>query len=131
MICKNNDNAVSPVIGVVLMVSITIILASVIAAFVFGMAGTVESPKIVNINVQKTGPTQITLTNYGGNDIGSLSSVQVKINSEDYVNASITGVGDTVDYGSTDGVTSGRNHVIIRGAFAGSNAWQVLLDTYI
>ena len=37
----DNENAVSPVIGVLLMVMITIILAAVIAAFVFGMSGNI------------------------------------------------------------------------------------------
>lgn len=37
------DEAVSPVIGVILMVAITIILAAVIAVFVFSMAGTVQT----------------------------------------------------------------------------------------
>ncbi|MCD4821799.1 MAG: type IV pilin N-terminal domain-containing protein [Methanococcoides sp.] len=35
---NRNEDAVSPVIGVILMVAITVILAAVIAAFVFGMA---------------------------------------------------------------------------------------------
>ncbi|MCZ7402682.1 MAG: type IV pilin N-terminal domain-containing protein [Candidatus Methanoperedens sp.] len=35
---KQNDDAVSPVIGVVLTVAITVILATVIAAFVFGFS---------------------------------------------------------------------------------------------
>jgi flagellin-like protein len=42
-----NDEAVSPVISVILMVAITVILAAVITAFVFGMAGNIsktESP---------------------------------------------------------------------------------------
>ena len=34
---KKNEEAVSPVIGVILMVAITVILAAVIAAFVFGL----------------------------------------------------------------------------------------------
>ncbi len=38
---RENEDAVSPVIGVILMVAITVILAAVIAAFVFGMAGNV------------------------------------------------------------------------------------------
>ena len=38
---KDREDAVSPVIGVILMVAITVILAAVIAAFVFGMAGSV------------------------------------------------------------------------------------------
>ena len=34
-----SEEAVSPVIGVILMVAITVILAAVIAAFVFNMGG--------------------------------------------------------------------------------------------
>jgi flagellin-like protein len=34
-----NENAISPVIGVILMVAITVILAAVIAAFGFGIVG--------------------------------------------------------------------------------------------
>jgi len=44
-----NDEAVSPVIGVILMVAITVILAAVIAAFVFGMAGNIQQTKVVSV----------------------------------------------------------------------------------
>ena len=37
-----NENAVSPVMGVILMVAITVILAAVIVAFVFGMSGNIK-----------------------------------------------------------------------------------------
>ncbi len=40
-----NDEAVSPVIGVILMVAITVILAAVIAAFVFGMGPQKQAPQ--------------------------------------------------------------------------------------
>ena len=46
-----NDEAVSPVIGVILMVAITVILAAVIAAFVFGLAGTTGTSKNVGLTV--------------------------------------------------------------------------------
>lgn len=39
---QSNEKALSPVIGVILMVAITVILAAVIAAFVFGMAGKID-----------------------------------------------------------------------------------------
>jgi flagellin-like protein len=39
---RENEEAVSPVIGVILMVAITVILAAVIAAFVFGMDAIAE-----------------------------------------------------------------------------------------
>ncbi len=42
---KRNEEAVSPVIGVILMVAITVILAAVIAAFVFGMGAPEQAPQ--------------------------------------------------------------------------------------
>ena len=128
---KKNDEAVSPVIGVILMVAITVILAAVIAAFVFGMAGSVKATKIVNINIQKTGPTNITLTNYGGNDVSKMSNVFVKINSEDPVEwTNARDVGTTSTYDNTDGVVADRNHVIVTGRFDDGTT-QVLSDIYI
>ncbi len=50
---KKNEEAVSPVIGVILMVAITVILAAVIAAFVFGMAGNISKTKVVAATVQQ------------------------------------------------------------------------------
>ena len=50
---SKDEEAVSPVIGVILMVAITVILAAVIAAFVFGMGGNLgESPPTVSITAQ-------------------------------------------------------------------------------
>ena len=47
---SKDEDAVSPVIGVILMVAITVILAAVIAAFVFGMGGNLnQAPPTVSI----------------------------------------------------------------------------------
>lgn len=47
---SKDEVAVSPVIGVILMVAITVILAAVIAAFVFNMGGNLtEAPPSVNL----------------------------------------------------------------------------------
>jgi flagellin-like protein len=48
-----NDEGVSAVIGVILMVAITVILAAVIAAFVFGMVGNTQRKNIPMISVVK------------------------------------------------------------------------------
>ena len=49
-IFSKDEDAVSPVIGVILMVAITVILAAVIAAFVFGMGGSLsQAPPTVSI----------------------------------------------------------------------------------
>ena len=78
------EEAVSPVIGVILMVAITVILAAVIAAFVFGMAGNVDKTKMVSV-VAERNTSGIVFTNYGGQDVGKLnktptSSFTIKIN---------------------------------------------------
>lgn len=48
-IFRRNEDAVSPVIGVILMVAITVILAAVIAAFVFGLGGTQQAAPTASI----------------------------------------------------------------------------------
>ncbi|MBU4075274.1 MAG: type IV pilin N-terminal domain-containing protein, partial [Euryarchaeota archaeon] len=51
-IFNRNEEAVSPVIGVILMVAITVILAAVIAAFVFGLGGTQQAAPTASITAQ-------------------------------------------------------------------------------
>ncbi len=69
---RKNDEAVSPVIGVILMVAITVILAAVIAAFVFGMSGNISKTKVVA--VQFSNPIQsYSVTYQGGQDAQSFS----------------------------------------------------------
>ena len=72
---KGSEDAVSPVIGVILMVAITVILAAVIAAFVFGMAGNVSKTRTVAVTASKN-TSGYTLTNMGGNDASSVSKFQ-------------------------------------------------------
>lgn len=59
---------VSPVIGVVLMVTITVILAAVIAAFVFSMSSDVHKRAIPAVSVKKVNDTHVALllTDTGG-----------------------------------------------------------------
>lgn len=74
---RNNEDAVSPVIGVILMVAITVILAAVIAAFVFGMVGSVSSTKNVGVIVQQNS-TGGAVTWVGGTDLSQITSYVIK-----------------------------------------------------
>ena len=49
-----DDDAVSPVIGVILMVAITVILAAVIASFVLGLGNTQSATPTVSFNTDYT-----------------------------------------------------------------------------
>jgi flagellin-like protein len=68
-----NEEAVSPVIGVILMVAITVILAAVIAAFVFGMTDRFTPQKEVTVTATQgvhEGAAVMTVTLQGGKDVG-------------------------------------------------------------
>ena len=72
---RNNEEAVSPVIGVILMVAITVILAAVIAAFVFGMSPPPKAPTVqlritaINTSVDDNGNGTLKLTHNGGDGL--------------------------------------------------------------
>jgi archaeal type IV pilus assembly protein PilA len=137
MITRKNDEAVSPVIGVILMVAITVILAAVIAAFVFGMSGNISKTKVVAVTVQKVNATAITVMYQGGQDAGSfaygnVTTVPAWTSSANSTAGTANGiiggvVGNTI---TVTGSYGGRSEVIAVGSF-NDGSTQVLLDTYI
>jgi flagellin-like protein len=85
-----DDRAVSPVIGVILMVAITVILAAVIGTFVLGLGE----------NVQSTAPSASFAFDYDGG-----TSVTITHESGDVVSANLVSVVGDVDYSSTSSLT--------------------------
>ena len=77
---KKNEEAVSPVIGVILMVAVTVILAAIIAAFVFNMAGSMQSSKTVGMTLTQNASGYGVGTITGGPDLKTLNQVNVSIN---------------------------------------------------
>lgn len=127
MAYTKNDEAVSPVIGVILMVAITVILAAVIAAFVFGMAGGVSSTKNVAVTAQRTSGTMVAVTNMGGSDVGALSGTIAITGDVTGTNSLATAVGSTINVP----VTLTSNARIIATATFTDGSQQVLLDTRV
>ena len=122
------EDAVSPVIGVILMVAITVILAAVIAAFVFGMASGVSKSKSVAATARQTGSTGCVVTWQGGTDNALITSYNVTLadtNGPYLVNNNI--VGNSTQWGYCS--TSNDHVVVVANANDGSS--QVVLDTYI
>ncbi|MCD2201580.1 type IV pilin N-terminal domain-containing protein [Halobacterium sp. KA-4] len=63
-----DERGVSPVIGVILMVAITVILAAVIASFVLGFGGSVSSNAQAGVSVDNsTGTPSVTIVSMGEN----------------------------------------------------------------
>jgi flagellin-like protein len=130
---RNNDQAVSPVIGVILMVAITVILAAVIAAFVFGMAGNISKTKVVAATVQKPNASAITVTYNGGQDAATVVTLNVSINGGPAITF---GAGTPMNVGCTTTIYGGKDayssqtHVVVTAAFNDGSS-QVLVDTQV
>ncbi|MFB6079132.1 MAG: type IV pilin [Halarchaeum sp.] len=68
---SDDDRGVSPVIGVILMVAITVILAAVIGTFVLNLGGSVSQNAQAGVTVDSSGSAaNVTLTNLGSGTDG-------------------------------------------------------------
>jgi flagellin-like protein len=94
--CKKDEKAVSPVIGVILMVAITVILAAVIASFVFGF-GAPEAAPSAGLRAEVTANNIITLTHTGGDPL-TLADLSATV-----INGTSSSVGLGVSESAGDG----------------------------
>ena len=133
---ETDECAVSPVIGVILMVAITVMLASIIGSMAFGMSGNINKMNLVAVSAQQADSNTIEFTLMGGPDASAIR----------YLNATIDGepadppadyepdVGScwTVDVASfhTSGGVPTRNHVVVSATFNDGSS-QVVLNTYV
>jgi archaeal type IV pilus assembly protein PilA len=143
---RKNEEAVSPVIGVILMVAITVILAAVIAAFVFGMAGNIQKTKVVAATEYRNSSSFVIATYQGGQDASSLQSINwsvdgvlgnVWVNNGGTMTSTAGGleaipstngllnVGSSVVIPATN---PGKNHIVGTATFIDGST-QVIVDT--
>ena len=124
---KKNEEAVSPVIGVILMVAVTVILAAIIAAFVFGMAGNIQTTKVMAFTANSLANGTVQVTNMGGADSAKLSYANVTINGAAQTSSPSTTIGSSTIIGTG---TAGQNKVVIVGTFKDGST-QVLFDSTV
>ena len=138
MAITRNEEAVSPVIGVILMVAITVILAAVIAAFVFGMAGNISKTKVVAATAQQPDSDTIVATYQGGQDAGTCDYIVWTVTDdtgtehEDTMGepgGSVLTVGTSLTF-TQPGLFAGRNHAVGVATFTDGSS-QVILDNFI
>jgi len=138
-----DEEAVSPVIGVILMVAITVILAAVIAAFVFGMAGNVSTTKSVAATAQQQGGDVILVTYQGGPDDSTLSYLTITAPNGTQLKTIAGGalgtvgqagvkpaVGSSLRMAGPIGAFTGQDKVVVSATFTDGST-QVILDTNV
>ena len=151
---ERSKDAVSPVIGVILMVAIAVILAAVFGSFLFRIMSDMKKTCIVAAIASQPSPDRIVVTYYGGPDHYSVESITVTVNGlqvdddDTDTPSAIEGVdpGYSLEIskpGDTDAnngianlndgnlaITSGSDHVTVSATFADGSDW-VILDTYV
>ena len=76
----SDDRGVSPVIGVILMVAITVILAAVIGTFVLGLGDSLgNSQPTAQLNAELNSSSDNVTLSHGGGDALELSNLRVNI----------------------------------------------------
>ena len=129
---RTEEEAVSPVIGTVLMVAITVILAAVIAMYVFGIPGHVTKTYIVAATARLDNTGVIFVTYQGGKDDDSLLSLNITAPNgtvSSFANPDVGAVMKLIPPSPTDWPI-GQKHVVVIAAFSeGPN--QIILDTFV
>lgn len=103
---RKDDKAVSPVIGVILMVAITVILAAAIGSSVFGMGPAKSAPQ-ANLEIKAaatgdaTNPPSITIEHLGGDPIhfedSKITKITASVNGGASVEVNADGTPDSGD----------------------------------
>jgi len=125
----DDERAVSPVIGVILMVAITVILAAVIGAFVIGIGDDQEVQPTASFNFDfDTDTNEVTVSHSQGDTIDQPDSLYISVDGDRVEwNSSSTGVFTSYTKG-TYPVNSGKQ---VTGELSGGFSGQTVSVVWV
>jgi len=133
-----SERAVSPVIGVILMVAITVILAAVIGSFVLGIGGDIEQAPQVQLEVSDVSSTsgssgdELFVVSHNGGDELSFNDLSITVE-ESGTDVPVNGGSGEFTVGDTQPITTDNSvadtELTIRIAHDPSGS--LLLDTTV
>jgi flagellin-like protein len=132
---QNNltDEAVSEVIGTILIIALVVTLAAIIGAMVFGLVGTVQNTKVIAVTAVRYNSSNISLTYNGGDRADQVYWLNISVNGTPAGIMGTLGGTSPVRVGNATligGRFPGYDHVIVVAAFA-DRTEQVVLDTTV
>jgi flagellin-like protein len=133
----DDSRAVSPVIGVILMVAITVILAAVIGTFVLGLGDNIDSAPQASIDFEAgdIGGTNVANVTHRGGDNIPVSGLEIRVDGEEVAsgNTYAFATGGDFDSGddlsaavSGDSFNAGETLIIGTGTFDGGEQIDVV-----
>jgi len=131
---KAKESAVSEAVGVILMVAITVIMATIIAAYASGMMQGIQLTRSVIVTVEQSDPSHISVTYRGGLDNALLESLTIKWpdGTEQTITSPKIGnvfIATNIGFGPKN-VTPGSDRIMVIGHF-NNNKDQIVLDTMV
>ena len=132
---ETNESAVSEVIGIVLMVALTVIMAAILTSMAMGMMQSVPMPRVIAVTAdQSPDRTQMYVTYHGGPDHDDLLSLTINwpdgITQQTVTSPKVNDMYIATNGAGPQNVTSGNDRLMVIGHFP-HNEDQVLLDTWI
>ena len=123
IILKKKEDAVSPVIGVMLMLVVTIVIAAVVAAFAGGIATDTEpTPSVVlSADVYKSG--KVTIQSLSGDRL-EVSKLDVKVYSEDGALLATESTDDDAITGADGNYFNPGTILTVKITDSASDAWK-------
>jgi len=132
---QNNltDEAVSEVIGTILIIALVVTLAAIIGAMVFGLVGNVQNTKVIAVTAVRFNSSTISLTYNGGQRADQVYWFNISVNGTPAGRMGTLGGTSPVQVGNVTLISGSfprYDHVIVVAAFADWTE-QVVLDTTV
>jgi len=129
-IFTREDRAVSPVIGVILMVAITVILAAVIGTFVLGLGDSLEQAPQAQLDVTSGSAESLTINHNGGDSL-TVSDIEVTIgtNTELALDSDSTSSFSADEFGVGNSATFDDSADSVGSSFAGDDVQVTIIHT--
>ena len=123
----DEERAVSPVIGVILMVAITVILAAVIASFVLGLGDSQEVAPTATFDFNYDADnSQLTITHTGGDNV---RSDELYVRGTDVSPAPSGSWNDNATSGTADRYADNSTELQNNPAVTSGDSWTIPVDT--
>jgi FlaG/FlaF family flagellin (archaellin) len=129
----SHDTAVSEVMGSILIVSVTVILAMVVGATVYGLAGSMQPTRVVGVTAVRVNATFVSITYYGSDKPDQLYWLNVSVNGGSFKTIGDFGGSTPLYVGNSTMVSAtapGNDHIVVTGAFSDGTR-QVVLNTMV
>lgn len=129
----SHDTAVSEVMGSILIVSVTVILAMVVGATVYGLAGSMQPTRVVGVTAMRLNATFVSVTYYGSDKPGQVYWLNISVNGGSFKTLGDFGGSTPVEVGTSvivSAMAPGNDHIVVTGAFSDGTR-QVVLNTMV